>query len=67
MPTVNSDGKVALAVLGGVTGLLIIILVLLCLVYSKEKKKFNDFINGQGRNATSSEKAHLIEGSRARK
>jgi hypothetical protein len=31
MPKVNRDGKIALGVLGGCTGLLVIILVLLCL------------------------------------
>jgi hypothetical protein len=30
MPKVNTNGKIALGVLGGVTGLLIIILALLC-------------------------------------
>jgi len=35
MPTVNRDGKIALGVLGGCTGLLIIILVLLCLKLNK--------------------------------
>ena len=35
MPTVNTDGKIALGVLGGATGLLIIILILLCWLLHK--------------------------------
>ena len=67
MPTVNAEGKIALAVLGGVTGLLIIILVLLCLLFLKEKKKLKDFIHEHSKNATSTEKTQLIEENGERK
>ena len=60
MPTVNTDGKVALGVLGGVTGLLIIILALLCWALHKEKKTYSDYIENQVKNAGSSEKTKLI-------
>ncbi len=60
MPTVNRDGKIALGVLGGMTGLLIIVLVLLCWTLLKEQKKYNDYIENQVKSANSSEKTQLI-------
>ena len=54
MPTVNTDGKIALGVLGGVTGLLIIVFALLCWALNKEKQKYNDYIEGQVKGVSSS-------------
>lgn len=60
MPTVNTDGKIALGVLGGVIGLLIIVLALLCWALHKENEKYEDYIDNQVKNAGSSEKSQLI-------
>ncbi len=60
MPTVNTNGKIALGVLGGVTGLLIIILALICWALHKEEKKYNDYIDTQVKGAGNNENAQLI-------
>lgn len=60
MPTVNRDGKIALGVLGGMTGLLIIVLALLCWALIKEQNKYNDYIENQLKAGSSSEKTQLI-------